>query len=85
MTGCEGRDLATKVGPERRVQGSAAVDASAWDLSTSLSASRTVRFRLGVVRAGSRVARLTFTPATGVDLTTAAFDALLRRAGERLG
>jgi hypothetical protein len=54
-------------------------------LSTSLSASRTVRFRLGVVRAGSRVARLTFTPATGGDLTPAAFDALLRRAGERLG
>ena len=86
VTGCEKRDPATRVGPERRLPDrSAAVDGSAWDLSTSLSATRTVRFRLGVVRVGRRVARLTFTPATGGDLSTAAFDALLRRAGERLG
>jgi hypothetical protein len=84
VAGCEKRDLATRVGPERRVHRSAAVEASAWDLSTSLSATRTVRFRLGVVRVGSRVARLTFTPATGGDMTAAAFDALLQRAGERL-
>jgi hypothetical protein len=43
-----------------------------------------VRFRVGFVRVGRSVAQLTFIPAPGADLTPAAFDALLVRAGDRL-
>lgn len=81
VAGCEDRDLATQVGPERRPRGA---DASAWDLTTEVSADREVRFRLGFVRVGRRIAQLTFTPADADDMSRAAFDALLLRAGDRL-
>lgn len=81
VAGCEDRDLATTVGPDRRLPG---LDASAWDLTTKVSATRDVRFRLGFVRVGRRVAQLTFTPADTDDVSPSAFDALLRRAGDRL-
>ncbi len=84
VAGCHRRHLATTVGPERRVGGPGRHDASAWDLTTRVTGSSTVRFRLGLVRAGSRVAELSLSPVEGADLSSAAFDALLQRAGDRL-
>jgi hypothetical protein len=81
VAGCEERDLATQVGAERRPRGA---DASAWDLTTEVSPDRDVRFRLGFVRVGRHVAQLTFTPSDADDMSRAAFDALLLRAGDRL-
>jgi hypothetical protein len=81
VAGCEERDLATQVSAERRPRGA---DASAWDLTTEVSPDREVRFRLGFVRVGRHVAQLTFTPADADDMSQAAFDALLLRAGDRL-
>jgi hypothetical protein len=83
VAGCEDRDPATRVGPERRPRASG-LDASAWDVSTQVSASERVPFRVGFVRFGRSVAELTFTPAPGADLTPASLDALLVRAGDRL-
>lgn len=81
VAGCEDRDLATRVGAERRPRGA---DASTWDLATEVSPDREVRFRLGLVRVGRRVSQLTFTPSDTHDMSRAAFDALLLRAGDRL-
>jgi hypothetical protein len=86
VAGCEDRDPATQVGPERRRSRATAppLDASAWDLATRVSEQETVRFRVGFVRVGRSVAQLSFTPAPGADLAPAAFDALLVRAADRL-
>lgn len=81
VAGCEKRDLATQVGAERRPRGA---DASAWDLTTEVSPDRELRFRLGFVRVGRHVAQLTFTSSGTDDMSRAAFDALLLRAGDRL-
>ena len=59
-------------------------DISAWDLTTEVSETDTVRFRLGFVRVGKKVAQLTFTPSADDDMSQAAFGALLTRAGDRL-
>jgi DNA-directed RNA polymerase specialized sigma24 family protein len=83
VAGCEKRDLATQVSPERRTTTGRA-DASRWDLTTKVSEQDEVRFRLGFVRVGARVAQLTFAPVDGGDMTQAAFDALVTRAGDRL-
>ncbi len=83
LAGCERRDVTTDVGPERRsdLRG---VDASQWLLQTTVSSREKVPFRVGYVRAGRSVARLTFTPTPGADLSERVFGALLTRAGERL-
>jgi hypothetical protein len=83
IAGCEDRDLTTTVtsGPHRRTSTS---ESSTWQLSTEVSKRETVGFRVGFVRVGARVAQLTFAPAAHVDMSTAQFDALLQRAGERL-
>ena len=84
VAGCHLGNLATSVGPERRAAGPGRHEASAWDLTTRVPGSSPVRFRLGLVRAGSRVAELALTPVVGADMSSAAFDALLQRAGDRL-
>jgi hypothetical protein len=84
VAGCERRDPATRVRRERVTARRRPPERSAWHLTTQVSPERSVRFRLGVVRAGRAVARLTFTPTPEGDMGAAAFDALLRRAGDRL-
>ena len=82
VAGCERRDLATRVGAERRP--ARGLDASAWDVATEVSASQEVRFRLGVVRVGRYAAQLTFSPSDTADMPRSGFDALVVRAGDRL-
>jgi hypothetical protein len=86
VAGCEDRDLATQVSAERRpLRRSSRAEASAWDLTMEVSPTRDVRFRLGFVRTGRFVAQLTFVPSDTEDMSQAGFDALLVRAGDRLG
>jgi hypothetical protein len=83
VAGCEKRDLASQVGAERR-DTSRRQDASSWNVTTEVSETDRVRFRLGFVRVGRRVAQLSFTPTAADDMSQAAFDDLLGRAGDRL-
>ena len=60
------------------------LDLSGWTLTTKVSASETVRFRVGFVRVGRAVAQVTFAPSPQDDMTDASFRSLLVRAGDRL-
>jgi hypothetical protein len=85
VQGCEKRDLSTEVGAERRLtRRSPQADVSQWLLTTTVSRSEKVAFRMGLVRVGSSVAQLTFAPARGADMSEDGFEALLIRAGARL-
>lgn len=85
IASCEDRDLATSVTDARqgRVARSGA-EWSAWELVTETSESTSIRFRLGFVRFGRKVAQVTFVSAPRGDIAPARFDALLVRAGDRL-
>jgi len=81
---CEERELATEVsGSSFRRLGPGSTRSS-WSLATEISQTETIRFRLGFVTAGHRVAQLTFAPSSTQDMTDAQFRALLARAGDRL-
>ena len=83
--GCGRRDLATTVSATGTVRRSSPrLDLSGWTLTTKVSASETVRFRVGFVRVGRAVAQVTFAPSPQDDMTDASFRSLLVRAGDRL-
>ena len=85
VAGCAKRDLATEVGAEQRTaRRSPQLDQSHWDLTTKVSDREKVRFHLGFVRVGDKVAQLTFSPTPGDDMPENSFGALLTRAGDRL-
>lgn len=86
LASCEDKDLATSVTDVRqgRVARSGA-EWSAWVLVTETSENSSIRFRLGFVRRGNKVAQLTFVTAPRGDILPERFDALLVRAGDRLG
>ncbi|MGZ4493379.1 MAG: hypothetical protein ACXVWU_01640 [Nocardioides sp.] len=83
VAGCEHRDLATKVvssTSDRTRSG----DMSVYTLETEISSSEKVRFRVGFVRVGTRVAQLTFAPSPHDDMSDQHFHDLVARAGDRL-
>ncbi len=84
VAGCEERDLTTSVSSEHRETRKHAYDLSVWRLDSKVSDNVTVSFRVGFVRVGNRVAKLTFVPAGREDMASDAFRSLVRRAGERL-
>jgi hypothetical protein len=81
---CDDRELASTVTPGPDVADGPAERVS-WTLDTEVAEDQTVRLRVGFVRSGRHVAQLTFAPSAADDMTDAQFDALLVRAGERLG
>jgi len=83
VAGCEKRDLATKVVDHDDYHKYGA-DYSVWTLQTEVSQHETVRFRVGFIREGARVAQLTFSPGQHDDMSYVDFRALLVRAGDRL-
>ena len=86
VAGCEDRDLATSVTNARTTRKpSAGIDWSTWDLRTEISEKESIRFRVGFVRVGRTVAQLTFASAPRYDITPQRFQALVQRAGDRLG
>jgi hypothetical protein len=76
---CPDRNLGTKV---QRLASSA--DLTAWRVRTQVTAKETVTFYMGIVRHSGAVAQVGFVPDGAHTLTTPAFVALVKRAGERL-
>jgi hypothetical protein len=83
LVGCAQRDVTTELGAERR-RTAPRTELHQWLLTTTVSPSEKVRFRVGLVRVGRSVAQLTFAPTPGADLSDRAFGSLLSRAGDRL-
>jgi DNA-directed RNA polymerase specialized sigma24 family protein len=85
VAGCEHRDLATKVtGARHGGSASGPVEWSTWDLSTEVTNSAKVRFRVGFIRVGRTVAQLTFASVPHEDMSAPHFRELVQRAGDRL-
>ncbi|MDP9822182.1 hypothetical protein [Nocardioides massiliensis] len=87
LDGCADRDLAStvrRVAQESTGRGRTAIDLRVWDVTTEISEDAQVQFRTALVRAGSRVAQLTFIPTEGAGMDADAFIALAERATERL-
>lgn len=83
--GCEDRNVATAVsGSHTERRSSPQLDLSTWILTTKVSSSENVRFRVGFVRVGRTVAQVTFAPSPEDDMTDAGFRSLLVRSGDRL-
>jgi hypothetical protein len=80
---CGKRDVSTDVGTERR-SSRPGVDASQWLLTTTVSPTEKVQFRIGFVRVGRSVAQLRFAPTPGADLPESVFASLLARTADRL-
>lgn len=82
---CEDRDLATDVlGSDRGRLARAATTWSTWTIVTEVNERMSVRFRVGFVRRGDKVAQLTFVAAPGGDIAPVRFRDLVLRAGDRL-
>lgn len=83
---CEDRDLATEVlfADTGRVDRSRTFW-STWSFVTEVNRRMSVRFRVGFVRNGDKVAQLTFVAAPRDDISPARFRELVVRAGDRLG
>jgi hypothetical protein len=83
LNNCEDRNLAAQVrGPHR--DGAGAVTIRTWSMSLETTASKEIEYRVALVRNGSRVAQVMFTPVGRFDVTGRAFNALAIRAGQRL-
>ncbi len=80
---CEDRNLAARVrGPHRDGEGS--VKIRTWWLSLEATSKMEIEYRVALVRNGSRVAQVMFTPVGRFDVSGRAFNALAIRAGQRL-
>ena len=84
LAGCSDRDVTTTVSATARAPESPTYEMVAWHLATEINENETVRFRMGVVRVGARVAQVKFVPSDRHDLGADRMRALLVRAGQRL-
>ncbi|UYM03898.1 SigE family RNA polymerase sigma factor [Solicola gregarius] len=80
---CEEDDLTAKVHDGKRIA-SKGITGNTWRLTFEVDDKHTVDYRLGLVRAGGRVAQVTFAPLDKYDMRPADFDRLVARAGARL-
>lgn len=83
LASCERRVSSATVGRGKRVR-SADVAGTTWRVEFALRRDRLLRYRMGVVRRGDRVAQVAFSPTRATDVRRVAFDRLVVRAGERL-
>ena len=83
MSGCEEKDLGTTVTKLDAAETSRS-ELQVWEVSTEISDEQTVRFLLAMMRHRNRVAELGFVPAPNAEMAPGAFEALARRALERL-
>jgi hypothetical protein len=79
VAGCEERDLTAEV-----TEGARERDLSVWRFDNKISDKDTVVFRVGFVRVGSRVAKLSFVPDGRNDMDPSDFAWLVARAAERM-
>jgi len=73
----------TQVSPPVQVR-RGPVEATSWRMTFSVADDEEVSYRMGIVVAGNRAAQVTFSPVGRFDITAAAYEQLLLRAGERL-
>jgi hypothetical protein len=83
MASCEDRNLGTEVNRivDRHDAGS---DLVVWSVSVEISDQQTVTYQMGVVRTGTAIAQVGFTPTASVRMAPGDFLALVERAQERL-
>ena len=55
-----------------------------WRVAAEVSDQRTVTYQMGIVRSGSAIAQVGFTPTQGVTMSAGDFLALVERAQQRL-
>jgi DNA-directed RNA polymerase specialized sigma24 family protein len=84
VAGCEDRDVATEVVGSQVGSSDRGAKWSSFVLETEVAEDEVVRFRTGFVRAGDKVAQVTFAPTVKDDISPAAFNRMLERAGDRL-
>jgi hypothetical protein len=84
VAGCEDRDVATEVVASQVGSSARGAHWSSFVLETEVAEDEVIRFRTGFVRAGDKVAQVTFTPTVKDDISQAAFNRMLERAGDRL-
>jgi hypothetical protein len=84
VAGCSDRQLTLSVSDTAPVT-SGPGSGYVWRIGLQTSASTTLEFRVALVRVGSTVAEVTFTPGGGYDVDPAGFATLATRATQRLG
>lgn len=84
MAGCPDRDVTSDVTTTARGPAGPAYEMVVWELVTEVAENDAVRFRMGVVRVGERVAQVQFVPSDRHDLGADRMRALVVRAGQRL-
>ena len=83
VAGCEDRHLGTEV--VRVADETTASHAlTVWRLAVEVSDTQTVTYLMGIVRSGTAVAQVGFTPTDRVQMPPGAFVALVERARDRL-
>lgn len=83
VASCEQRVSSASVDTSERVRSPELSAGTRWGLTFDVGA-RALRYRVGVVRVGDRVAQLSFSPSDRFDIPAGEFDRLLVRAGQRL-
>lgn len=84
MNECEDSERTVSVSKEQKQNVQGSHSASVWQVENEVQAKQSVTFRVGFVRSGSMIAKLSLVPAEGSDMTDADFLWLTRRAAERL-
>ena len=80
---CPDANLSAKIDQEQAVK-SGDDGGTAWRVGLELNKKTRVYYRMAVVRQGSDVAQVTFTPSGRYDISQKEFVALVTRAGQRL-
>ncbi len=83
VTSCHAREPAWSVRRSAAFS-SPGVNGTAWELTRAGATAPATSYRVALVRNGSRVAEVRFSPAGGYDVSSAAFEALAKRAAARL-
>ncbi len=80
---CEDKNLSAKIDQEQKIT-SGDARGTAWRVGLELNKKSRVYYRMAVVRSGSDVAQVTFTPSGKYDISQKDFVALVKRASQRL-
>lgn len=83
MASCSDRDPGSEVQSLRQSSG-AERELAIWRVTSEVGDDQTVTYWMGITRVGTAIAQVGFVPGPGAGMDPAAFEALVRRAAERL-
>lgn len=83
MARCEDKQMGTEVTRLRNVR-RGDTDLSVWHVTTEVSDEKSISFLMGVAREGTAVAQVGFVPVKGASISEKEFEAVVRRAQDRL-